>query len=111
MSVDAVQPLSAVQAWVRSTCAAQGIPERISDTRVLGEVVTLLLPGRSRANTGTGMSRTRGPGALLAPVGHDAVGVEPMSPRPNGGKDSHVVEDGLDDGDLAGEVQVLPLSA
>lgn len=51
MNVDPSQPLSAVQAWVRSTCAAQDIPERISDPAVLGEVATLLLPGRHGRNT------------------------------------------------------------
>ena len=44
--MDPSQPLSVVEAWVRSTCAAQDIPERISDPAVLGEVATLLLPGR-----------------------------------------------------------------
>ncbi|MEH0110684.1 hypothetical protein V6N00_13320 [Tersicoccus sp. MR15.9] len=33
---------AAVANWVRSTCAAQGIPERISDPRVLREVAALL---------------------------------------------------------------------
>lgn len=111
MNVDPSQPLSAVQAWVRSTCAAQDIPERISDPAVLGEVATLLLPGRRGRNTTPAIARTLRAGRLLTRVWHESVRVESMAPGPDSRKDRHVVKHRLDDGDLAGEVQLLPLSA
>lgn len=109
MNVDPWQPLSAVEAWVRSTCAAQDIPERISDPAVLGEVATLLLPGRRGNNAA--IARTRRAGALSTPVGHEPVRVESVATGPDSRKDRHVVKHGLDDSHLAGEVQVLPMSA
>jgi len=40
-----------VLAWVEASCAAQGIPLRVSDRRVLGKVAELL--GHARGGGGT----------------------------------------------------------
>ena len=90
-------------AWVERSCAAQGVPVRVSDPATVDQVVTLLrgrTPERSRAQRGS----TAGPRGSDAPHGADAVGVEP-APGDCDGVDDGVVEDGFDDGGLAGEVE------
>jgi hypothetical protein len=41
-----------VLVWVEASCAAQGVPLRVSDRRVLGEVAELLGLGRERVDGG-----------------------------------------------------------
>lgn len=101
---------SVVAAWVSSTCAAQGVPEKITDPAALHELGVLLgaRAERSRAH-GAPAPSTR-PAALssLPPVGHDPIVVQSVPPEMNGGQDRDGVQDGFDDGDLPGEVEGLP---
>lgn len=43
-----VERRAEVAAWVEASCEAQGLPARVSDRRVLGEIAELLLGDRGR---------------------------------------------------------------
>ena len=91
-----------IAAWVQRSCAEQGVPEKVSDPATVDRVVTLLrgrAPARSRAERAS----TGGQGRSDAPHGTDAVGVEPVGTV--GGGDHGMIEDGLDDLGLPGEVE------
>lgn len=104
---------AAVRAWVHSTREAQGLPCHVSDALVLARVGVLL--GAQAEGTraqGASAPSARPPAAPSeGPVGLDAGGVESVASGDGGGLDGDVVDDGLDDGALSGEVQALPLTA
>jgi hypothetical protein len=96
-------PAEELAAWVEASCRAQGVPSRFSDPLVIDRVVTLLGGGRDRdrdpqAKRGTGPARRRVSGA---PDGDHAVVVEPIGLALRR-VDDDVVDDGGDDGRLAG---------
>lgn len=102
-----------VAAWVVASCAAQGVPVKVTDAQVISRVRALL--GRDGPGV-QGSRRTPGaPGGppgrsrLEAPDRGDPGGVERGAAPCRG--DDGVVEDGSDDGGLAVEVEGRPLSA
>ena len=101
----------ALAAWVRASCAAQGVAVRVTDPRVLRDVSVLLglSPGREPAQARSGSRRPAG-GDLQTPHGLDAGRVQGAGSGLTRG-DHGVVEDGLHDGPLPGQVQRRPLSA
>ena len=48
-------------AWVRETCAAQGVPEKVTDPTVVAQVVALLTAGRRRPAPARQRGRSAGP--------------------------------------------------
>jgi hypothetical protein len=92
-----------VVSWVERTCGEQGVPVYVSDPVTIAQVVTLLRGGteeRTRAERGS----TGRPAWSDSPDGPNAVRVE-RSSGDLGLVDDRVVEDGLHDGDLPGEVE------
>jgi hypothetical protein len=81
-------PVEVIKVWVERSCAAQGLPVTVTDPAVLRQVGVLL--GRSRP-----------------PAHLDAVGVE-AGPALDGGVDGDVVDEGADDGVLAGDREAVP---
>ena len=96
-------------AWVSASCAAQGVPVFVTDPTVLGRV-GLLLGGRPGAPARRGSASEAAGRPLETPADVDAGRVEPLDAW-GGGMDGYVVNDGADDRDLSGQVQVRPLSA
>jgi len=94
-------------AWVRRSCDRQGVPEHVSDPATIARVVTLLRGGTPERNRAERVS-TAVPARSEAPDGPDAVGIEPAAGH-RGLVDDRVVEDGLDDRRLPGQVEVRPL--
>lgn len=96
-------------AWVSASCAAQGLPVKVTDAGVLQEVCVLLggkVAGRRSARGADRRARK----ASEAPAGLDSRRVEPSGPcRARG--DHGVVEDRSDDGVLSNEVEAGPLVA
>ncbi len=84
-----------VVAWVRATCAAQGLPEKVSDPTILRKVAVLLRPGLA---------------GLPVPNRRYSRRVKPIAAT-DGRSDQSVIEKGGDDVALAGEGQFTPLSA
>ena len=74
--------------WVRRSAADQGVPDRVTDAGVIESVSVLLRDGRV-------------PVRLQPPGGGEPVGVEGVTAR-GCGVDDHVIQDGADDGVLAG---------
>jgi hypothetical protein len=100
-----------VAAWVSASCAAQGLPVKVTDAGAVARVVTLLGgplgSGRAQARSA---STARPRRALQPPHGSDPLDVE--SAALVGARfDDGVVEDGRNDGGLAGQVERGPLSA
>lgn len=97
----------ALEAWVTEGCRAQGVLFKVTDGRTVAKVLTLLdgRPGRS------GPARTGRPaGRSNAPDQADPFRVEvPCSG--SSGSDDGMVEDSVDDGSLAVEIEARPLSA
>lgn len=95
-------------AWVTASCAAQGVPVKVTDALVV-ERVSALLGGR-----GAGCGRSPAPGSSRSPLQlpdrlHSG-GVE-SSGSGLAGSDDDVVHDGGDDGGLSGEVERRPGAA
>ncbi len=82
-------PAAELRAWVKRSCAAQGLPVKVSDPAVLHQVEVLF--GRSRP-----------------PAHLDALGVEAGASL-HSAVDGDVVDQGADDGALAGDREALPL--
>lgn len=93
-------------AFVARSCAAQGVPVRVSDAGVVVRVVTLLGAGPPAPDLRAG--RTAGPSQ--PPNDADSVRVQTTGTR-DSGSDHHVVHDRSDDRRLAGEVQLRPPAA
>ncbi len=81
-------PVDVLKAWVQRSCAAQGLPVKVTDPAVLRQVGVLL--GRSRP-----------------PAHLDAFGVE-AGPTLDRRVDGDVVDEGADDGVLAGDGEAVP---
>jgi hypothetical protein len=66
-----------VWAWLQASCAAQGVPEVVSDPATVG-AVALLLTGRAGGPPGSAAGARRGTRAtrLQPPVGIDSGGPE-----------------------------------
>jgi len=66
-----------VWAWLRASCAAQGVPEVVSDPATVG-TVAVLLTGRAGGPPGSaaGARRTTRAPRLEPPVGIDSGGPE-----------------------------------
>ncbi len=106
-------------AWVERSCAAQGVPVKITDP-VLIEQVRVLLTGQAGraappARRGTGKARrarrdSKPEGASEPPDGGDAFGAEHAGSG-RAGPDDGVVQNGADDRGLTGQVQIRPRSA
>lgn len=97
----------ALAAFVTRSCEAQGVPVRLADAGVVGRVVVLLggdPPARAAKPSADGSPPSELPRDL------DSVGVE-LSGARGPGPDHDVINDGGDDGGLAGEVEVGPSAA
>jgi|GEM_PF-1554645 len=86
-----VVPGDVLTAWVERSCAAQGLPVKVTDPAVLGQVGVLL--GRSRP-----------------PAHLDALRVK-AGPTLDGRSDGDVVHEGADDGVLAWDGEAVPVVA
>lgn len=100
-----------VAAWVEASCAAQGVPARVTDPEAVRRVGVLL-----RAGDRTGPQAELRPVRRLAsqpPHGHDSGRVESVgrSAAVAPGVHDGVVEHGTDDRSLPVEVQSRPLGA
>ena len=92
--------------WVAASCQRHGVPVKVTDALVVSKVAVLLSGGKARpaAERGRASLRSEPPDEI------DSGGIN--SPGSGGaGADDGVVEQGGDDGVLAGEVEVGPLSA
>ena len=93
--------------FVRRSCEASGVAVFVTDAGVLGDVAVLL-------GAGNGRERPQGappvPARSESPVDLHPVVVEAPS-RVGRGQDADPVDDGRDDGGLAGEVEVGPPAA
>ncbi len=100
-----------VAALVEASCAAQGVPVKITDPTLVRQVGALLggRVGASRAHPRSGSTRDAA-GLSVAPHDADAGGVQLPGSLP-ARLDDDVVDQGFDDGVLSGEVQVVPRSA
>lgn len=86
-----------MRAWVEASCAAQGVPARVSDAAVVAALAGLLGAG-FRPKVG---GATSGPATASDPPDRrKAVGIEAVEP-PAPGADDDVVEHGGDDRVLA----------
>ena len=99
--------VDALGAWVRAQTNAQGLPERLGDVRVLRDVAVLLTGRAVPAHRQVGVVRPAGsePPHDVHPLRvHLARTVDPAS-------DLDVIDHGVDERSLTGEVQGFPLSA
>ena len=113
-----------VQRWVEASCAAQGVPVKVTDELVVRRVGLLLGAGSDaagRADAGRAQAapaacarRTgrpaRSAGVLQLPDRLDPRGIEAAGTG-HTGADHGVVQDGTDDGGLPVEVERVPRSA
>ena len=90
--------------WVRISCASQGLPVKVTDQALLGQVAGLL-GAPPRPTVGSAPSDTAP--ALGTPEGREPASVE-LVVASSGGCDGDVVEDGRDDRMLTGQRQRLP---
>lgn len=99
-------------AWVASSCAAQGVPVKVTDPTVVRRVGTL----RGAAGAGPRVrkrSGTRGPAPgvrSVSPGDGDAASFEHVDPG-GSGSNRDVVDQGSDDGVLPRQVEVRPGAA
>ena len=95
-----------ITGFVEVSCQAQGVPVKISDPRLIDQVVVLL--GGTRRSSGP--ASEAGPGRRRArsePPG-DLNPVRVESSGASAGEDGDPVHDGGHDGVLPGEVQIGP---
>jgi hypothetical protein len=100
-----------VRALVERTCAEQGVPVQVTDRATVERVMVLLgrtdaggARKRGSASTPPAPAASEAPDRLNALDGNCAGTTGP-------GHDLHVVDQGLDDGTLAVEVEFAPLLA
>lgn len=107
--VGAVGRLSAerVAAWVEASCAAQGVPVKVSDPHVVARVGVLL--GVRSATGAQAKLRPVRTAASEPPDRTNPVGIERAGHL--GRVDDGVIQHGGDDGSLPVEVQAGPLGA
>jgi len=99
---------AAVAAWVEASCAEQGIDARLADPLVVADVCSLLA-----GDVGVRAAQAERPHAPArpgsgAPDRPHPGGVKSLAAGAGGGGDDDVVEDGLDDGHLRGQVEAAP---
>lgn len=95
-----------IAVWVASSCAAQGVPVKITDPEAVRRVGVLL-----RAADATGPQAKLRPvrrHSSQPPLGNDSGRIEPVDA---GAVHDGVVHHGADDGPLPVEVQPRPLGA
>lgn len=96
-------------AWVASSCAAQGVPVKVTDPTVVRRVGTLLgaAGSGSRGRKRSGTRDAAAAGSSVLPGDGDAAGVEHVD---SGGawSDRDVVDQGSDDRVLSRQVEVRP---
>ncbi len=104
-------PADRLAAWVESSCAAQGVPARVTDPLVVSRVLVLLggAAAGPRAHARSASTRpdadwSQPPDGLHPVRGQGAGSLDTRS-------DDGVVEDRGDDGVLPGEVEGRPMSA
>jgi hypothetical protein len=104
-------PAGELAAWVEASCAAQGLPARVTDGLVLRQVV-VLLGGAAEGPRALQRSASARPAAprSKSPHGLHTVRIQAAGSG-SAGSDDGVVEQGADDGMLAVEVESGPLSA
>lgn len=97
----------ALAEWVAESCRAQGVPFKVTDPRTVAKVVTLL---NGRPDRSGPVRSGRSDGRSGAPdQAHPFVVERSCTRAPRA--DYGMVEDGIDDGPLAIEVEASPLSA
>lgn len=111
MSVMALDP-NWLAGWVAASCAAQGVPVKVTDPGVLFRVGVLLgvRAGATRAHGAPAPSTWGHRPPLQPPDWPHALGVKAPRPGDTGGDDG-VVEDGGDDGGLPVQAQTRPAVA
>ena len=104
-------PADHLASWVDASCAAQGVPARVTDPLVLARVL-VLLGGEAAGPRAHARSASTRPDADRSqpPHGLHAVRVQGAGPE-DSRADAGVVEDREHDGVLAGQVEARPLSA
>ena len=96
--------------WVARSCAAQGVPVKVSDARTVEQVRVLLSGQGGRTAPARQRGRSAPAGRSQPPERRDPFGVE--GPGAAGARSDHgVLQDGPDDRGLPGQVQVGPRSA
>lgn len=97
-----------VAAWVAASCAAQGFSVKVTDPAVVRRVGVLLgeVPAGSRAHPRSGSTRDGGARSVAPHDGHPG-GVQGGGSGCAGG-DVYVVDQGVDDRVLPGQVQSSP---
>ena len=100
----------AVAAWVTASCQAQGVPVKVSEARTVEQVRVLLTGQAGRTAAARQRGRSAPAGRSQPPERPDPVGVE-GSGATRARSDHGVIEHGLDDRGLPGQVQVGPRSA
>ena len=104
-------PADRLAAWAESSCAAQGVPARVTDPLVLGRVVVLLGGAAAGPRAHARSASTRADADRSQP---------PDGPHPvrvqaahtwGAMRDDGMVQQGRDDGVLPVEVESRPLSA
>lgn len=98
-----------VEAWVRQTCAEQGLAVKVTDALVLAQVVTLLGERREAAHAAEPRAEPL-PYASEPPDGLDAVRVQALSTS-DAGVNGGVVEHGANDSRSPAEGKSGPLIA
>lgn len=100
----------ALAAWVVASCAAQGVPAKVTDPYVLGQVGALLTGRAGRTDPARSAGGAHRAGRSQPPDGRDPSGVQLAgSPRP--GANHPVVQHRPDDRVLPGQVQPAPRCA
>jgi hypothetical protein len=101
-------PAEQIAAWVKDSCASQGVPVKVTDITVVRPLAVLLgaVADGSRAHPRSGSTRGADRGSV-APSHADPVRVQGPGSR-GAGTDHGVVDQGSHDGDLAREVQTAP---
>lgn len=98
-------------AWVAGSCAAQGVPVKVTDPTVVRRMAALLGAGSGgvRGAPHGGVAQPSGLD-LVAPDDPDASGIDATTAR-GAGPDDDVVDQGGDDRVLPGQVQRGPGAA
>lgn len=102
-------PPDRLAAWVEASCAAQGVPSRLTDPALLGRVVVLLGDSAEAARARARSASTRTLAVRSqAPDGLHSVGVQGAGSY-GARADDGVVEHGGDDGVPPVKVEGVPL--
>ena len=95
-------------AWVTESCERHGVPVKVSDARVVAEVAVLLSGGTVRPDM---QLRRPARAGSETPDGIDAGRVEGLDAGSGARVDDTVMEHRSDDGVLASQGEIGPLSA